>query len=104
MPKELIRGRGRDDFADLLIQWGRDELGDGNGYTQPQEPRIRVFVAGAMPLNHIVMQPDEGSSMWQPEHPSATVGPVDLHLDREQCNRLIRVLRRARDQAYGRDE
>lgn len=25
-------------------------------------------------------------------------------LDREGCNRLIRVLRRARDQAFGRDE
>lgn len=25
-------------------------------------------------------------------------------LSREHCNRLIRILRRARDQAYGRDE
>lgn len=99
MPKELVRHSGRDDFADLVIQWGRDEVGD-----HWELPRVRVFIAAATPLNVIVMQPQEGSSMWSAEQPGQTIGPVDCHLDREQINRLIRVLRRARNAAYGADE
>lgn len=35
---------------------------------------------------------------------SVTGDVVATDLDRQQINNLIRVLRRARDQAYGRDE
>lgn len=98
MPKELVRHSGKDDFADLMVQWGRDELGDPNG-----EPRVRVFIAGARPCEIIVMQPQPGSGFYEDDS-FGTIGPVDCRLDREQINRLIRVLRRARDQAYGKDE
>jgi hypothetical protein len=41
-------------------------------------------------------QPGDGETLWdEGQH-------VDLN--REQINELIRVLRRARDQAFGRDE
>lgn len=39
---------------------------------------------------------------YQPEGRSVELGPVAL--DRSGINRLIRVLRTARDKAYGRDE
>lgn len=39
---------------------------------------------------------------WGTDHPGVFAN--DVPMDRSAVNRLIRVLRRARDQAYGRDE
>lgn len=105
MPKERIRKSSRDGFADLLVQWGRDEVGD-----RDEQPKVRLFI--------IASEFGIPGCFWfepRPDNPNALpenaigkngemVGPVDIMLDREQVNRAIRVLRRARDAAYGRDE
>lgn len=109
MPKERVRKAGREGFADLLVQWGRDEIGTDEQYQEfDQRPRVRLFVIAAelgIP-GSFAFHPEPGPDA----HPDTigahgeAIGPVDIMLDRQQVNRLIRVLRRARDQAYGRDE
>lgn len=104
MPKERVRHSGPDGWADLLVQWGRDEIGDGGPVDRP---RVRLFVANVdlpSPRGSFMFHPDDDSARGMGLNPGDAVGPVDVMLDREQINRMIRVLRRARDQAYGRDE
>lgn len=112
MPKERVRKSGRDGFADLLVQWGRDELGTDEKYQEwDGRPRVRLFVAAAElgKPGAFYFTPDlsDDEKAANPDRLGAhgeSIGPVDIMLDRQQTNRLIRVLRRARDQAYGRDE
>lgn len=94
MPKERIHKRGQG-FADLLVIWEKrpDPVG------KPFEQNVRLFMAAANespgPSGHFYFHPDDGGD---------AVGPVEVELDRPQVNYLIQVLRRARDQVYGRDE
>jgi hypothetical protein len=101
MPKERVRHAGSDGWADLLVQWGRDEMGD-----DPAAPRVRLFVTTAElgPAGSFMFHPDDDSAKSMGVNPGDGVGPIDIMVDREQINRLIRVLRRARNQAYGGDE
>lgn len=88
MPKEYITTASSRERADRLggdreavrVGWGRE------GWVQ---------------IASVLMQQIEGST-------SPTEARVDqgqfVDLDRESVNNLIRVLRRARDQAFGKDE
>lgn len=96
MPKERIRKSGRDGWADLLVQWGPEELG-------LDQRVVRLFIIAAE------LGP-AGAFMFHPERPEeigiesgSSIGPIDIKFDRDQLNRLITVLRRARDKTYGRD-
>jgi hypothetical protein len=79
MPKEYIRGQlSPDDISnDARISWDRLENG---GIVQ-----MAIFK-------------NDGS--YEEEHEK----PQYMTLDRPAINDIIRILRRARDQAYGRDE
>lgn len=108
MPKERVRKSNQNGFADLLIQWGRDEVGD---HLDTGEGRVRLFITAAelgTPGGfYFHPQLTDEEKLTEPDRIGAHgegIGPVDIMLDRTQINRLIRVLRRARDQAYGRDE
>lgn len=100
MPKERVMKSARDGYADLLVQWGRDEL------LAEDRPLVRLFIAPSEGLGAL-----RGFFAFHPEDPESiglkpgeSVGPIDIRVDRAQINRLIRVLRRARDATFGRDE
>jgi len=107
MPKERIRKSCREGFADLLVQWGEDEIGRHEACQHGNEdPRVRLFVIAPDlgPRGSFMFEPDDDSAKSMGLDPGCRIGPIDMMLDREQINRMIRVLRRARDQAYGKDE
>lgn len=49
---------------------------------------------------HVQMCTYKNDDTYKSEHDD----PMYIDLDREQINRMIKTLRRARDQAFGRDE
>ena len=75
MPKEVIQGTFNEELG-VSVGWAKD---------------TSVQLATLNLVHEKVDQYDPAAGWW-----------VDL--SREQVNRLIRVLRRARDQAYGADE
>lgn len=80
MPKEYIYTPPTKTGANQIaarINWSKQEEG---GFVQ-----IAVF---------------EDDGTYEAEHEK----PIYMDMDRDAINRTIRVLRRARDQAYGRDE
>lgn len=130
MPREKIRGNDRDGY-DVQVGWHPDgadvQLGvetvDGRSLltvlygSDPQLERIGNLVgdAGRKPLTkddarafgREVLDLIEGGS--PPSAPDEARPPwgydsVWARLDRHGCNRLIRMLRRARDSAFGADE
>lgn len=83
MPKEIIRdslpyGDGPEECL-LSVSWGRNI----------ESVQIATTLVDKSTHDHITREVDGG---WF------------LNLDRPAINHLIRVLRRARDQAYGADE
>lgn len=75
MPKETIQGIYNEDLA-VSVGWSRD--------TSVQLASLNLGHPGAIDY-------DPAAGWW-------------IDLSRDQVNRLIRTLRRARDQAYGVDE
>jgi hypothetical protein len=101
MPKERIHKRG-EGWADLLVIWDKHP----DPIEKPFDQNVRLFIAAANenpgPSGAFYFHPDNPAEMGLDE--GNAVGPVDIELDRAQVNYLIQVLRRARDQVYGRDE
>jgi len=79
MPKELVRSKYPEDHPGLVAQvgWGRDS----------QHVQLATVNDDAAKL-----EPTPEGNGWF------------VQLDRHGINDLIRILRRARDQAFGRDE
>lgn len=107
MPKERIRKSHSNDYIDLSVSWGKGLSGDLiGGY---QTPYVRLFPSIA-PVGltevhgGVMVHPNPEDAHLLGLEPGGSVGPAQMHLNREQVNQLIRVLRRARDQAFGRDE
>jgi|SRR5882757_5037150 len=74
---------------ELSVSWNK--AGDyGSGHVQ-----VSLLLPGAY-VKHLAAESAD------PE--TAAVGAFSPALPRDQVNRLIRTLRQARDQAYGRDE
>ena len=102
MPKERIQSRNTPTL-DVTVGWSRDGgvqvatvAADADrrlrGWAEtPTAQPVGITVSGA----DLVSQPGTSFTRFDGWH-------VDL--DRDQVNTLIRVLRRARDQAFGRDE
>lgn len=108
MPKERIRKADGDGFADLLVQWGPEELGPEE---KSDRRRVRLFVIAAElgQPGGFYFHPNltEEEKLADPNRIGAHgegIGPIDVMLDREGCNRMIQMLRRARDKTFGRDE
>lgn len=105
MPKDRISKSGSDGFMDLSVQWGRDELGPVDAVLRAKV-RLMAMAPEGIP-GSIEFVPDHsamGEEMAENWQGCRSCGPVDMWLDRNQINRLIRILRKARDQAYGKDE
>jgi len=109
MPKEVIYRTGRNCFADVAVRWSK--AGDESNM-RGDDARVDLFMISQSPLNPI------GGFWFEPNRPEdigladapipegergPMIGPVSVDLNREQINRLIQTLRRARDQAYGAD-
>lgn len=108
VPKERVRKAPVDGYVDLLVQWGQDEVGPVDA-SNPYGRTVRLFpIATELgPQGGTMFHPNEPLPVaegCEPMQPGSAVGPVDIRLDRDGINRLIRVLRRARDAAFGRDE
>ncbi len=102
MPKEIVYRTGTNCFADAMVRW--DKQGQGVHSPGQEDARVDLFMI-SQSLSH-----PKGSFMFEPEDPEqmglpsgSKVGPVYVDLNREQINRLIKLLRKARDQAYGPD-
>jgi hypothetical protein len=111
MPSERITKSHADDHIDMVVGWGKGLGGDSlNG---PLTPYVRLFPCIAPVVRDEVTYKVRGGVYVQPDRedahllglePGEGVGPAQMRLNRAQVNRLIRVLRKARDQAFGRDE
>ncbi|AER48031.1 hypothetical protein PBI_LUCKY2013_179 [Mycobacterium phage Lucky2013] len=95
MPKEYI-GQEPQEYGSIEVAWGKD-----SGYVQ-------VSVAGPAgwrePTLWPIIAPMVGGRRESPYDPDKG---LDWHVElryRHEINHLIRVLRRARDQAFGKDE
>lgn len=108
MPKEIIERTGKTCFADVMVRWGKPQ----SSQLQGGDARVDLFMISRNSLGQIDgsfwFEPNEHSSYYEEpltsdKRPSMQ-GPVSVDLNRQQINRLIRTLRTARDQAYGRDE
>jgi len=97
MPKERIRSVTAFAF-DVTVSWNRDGKVQVATVAADADERLRAWTESA----------PEGAPIDQPEtQPGTSFRFFDgwhVDLDRPQINELIRVLRRARDQAFGRDE
>ena len=85
MPRENVRSTCYSNIR-LVVTWSKDG----------------VALSGEDKLTRLV---DVGIEEW-PEGATNVDVPEGIytHLDRDAINRLIRSLRRARDQVFGRDE
>lgn len=110
MPKEVIYRSGDNCFADVMVRWNKG--GTEEGKSDGGAPRVDLFMISQSPHH------PTGCFWFEPYHPEQIgladgptpegerkpmVGPISVDLSREQINRLIRTLRKARDQAYGAD-
>ena len=109
MPRDRVRHSGNNSWADLVVRWRKK--GTDPGVIGAEGILVDLFVASRD-------DPGRSGSFWfEPDNPEnfgaeprvegerpQQWGPISIDLDRQQINRLIRVLRTARDQAYGRDE
>ncbi len=91
MPKERIQSTTVAEF-DVTVAWGRDTHVQIATVANDADTRLREWAEHA---DGAETQPGSSFRMFDGWH-------VDL--TRPQVNDLIRVLRRARDQAFGRDE
>jgi hypothetical protein len=129
MPREKITGNDRDGY-DVQVGWHNDgadvqlgiETADGRSLltmlygSDPQLERIAREVAeiGRKPLTAAdarafgreILDVIEGGPAGTPPEASApwSYYSVWARLDRHGVNRLVRMLRRARDAAFGADE
>lgn len=99
MPKEVIRNRPElDDGAGpyMRVGWSKDPELSGH---------VELGVVGPDSDYKLMrhMATEEGSSGWVEVGTDGAAG-LFVQLDRTGINRAIRILRKARDDAYGRDE
>lgn len=88
MPKEFVHDDGG--MFSVQVNWGRDSS--------------HVQIATVIdPHDEKVKNLSELISTWDDETCELSTGLFST-LDRYKINQLIRVLRRARDQAFGKDE
>lgn len=87
MPKEVIYDEAT--MYDVVVGWEADKYVQLGIQTHGGQPIVRMLGAGDEPT---------------PLHDMAEFTGLWGTFDRTGINRLIRALRRARDQAYGRDE
>ncbi|MBO0676853.1 hypothetical protein JRC04_05200 [Mycolicibacterium sp. S2-37] len=90
MPKEYI-GADPQEHGSLSVSWGRDQC------------HVALSVAGPIGWRNPLVEPTPYSEEagFDPDN------GLDWHFNafnRSEINALIRVLRKARDQAFGRDE
>lgn len=100
MPKENINGVAMDQLR-VEVAWKADPSADGTGYVQV----ATVHTDSPATIPHKIESATSGHFAVMP-HLDPTRQALDgwhVTLDREQLNRLIRSLRRARDSAYGAD-
>lgn len=90
MPKEYV-----DDA------WSFGEMTDGNGDPVEAPPLFRVKVGWNRETGDVQIATVNES---EDVDPFSVEAGLHVNLDRRGCNELIRHLRHARDQAFGRDE
>lgn len=91
MPKERIQSTTAGEF-DIVVAWGRDTHVQVATTANDADSRLRGWTES---VDGVEAPAGSSFTMFDGWH-------VDL--TRQQVNDLIRVLRKARDQAYGRDE
>lgn len=97
MPKENVNSSTSTDRR-VEVCWHADPANDGSGHVQVAS----VHHPGQSPANLAYTTMPATVTTSSAAYPDTESGWY-VDLDREQINRLIRVLRRARDAAYGAD-
>lgn len=102
MPKETIRSEG----FDVEVTWGRDQCHvQVATVIQPPKAPTRTQPTPSGPIE--TESPASLGTLvasWSDEEKHTARGLHATLARRHDVNELIRVLRRARDQAFGRDE
>jgi hypothetical protein len=99
MPKERITSESIDQF-DVTVSWNRTGTVQIATTAADADRRLRNWA-------EVTDMPPPGDHEGTPSAPGTSFKLFDgwhVDLDRDRVNALIRVLRRARDQAFGRDE
>lgn len=94
MPAELIRANTSNEHVNVSVRWGR-------------APAMSTVSIGVVPIrteDKVLFHPADDRAIAMGLNPGDAIGSPMLELDRGQINDLIRLLRRARDHAFGRDE
>lgn len=76
MPRETVRDAI--DMWDVQVGWSNESV------------QIGVTSRDNRPITELLENPEQYTGLWS-------------NLDRDGCNRMIRLIRRARDGAYGSD-
>lgn len=97
MPKETIRSSTYGPMFDVEVRWGRDSSDVQIATVMPPAQTSEA------PQNLAQLVASWDDACGDPENPDGARG-LYSSLDRHAINELIRVLRKARDQAFGRDE
>lgn len=95
MPKESVYSSVEGEHKYLTVAWGRREA-DRRGIEHDDHELVAARKASVVVGLHALY-----AKLGEPECPEAA---HHAQLTRQNINDLIRTLRRARDQAYGRDE
>jgi hypothetical protein len=109
MPKEVIYRSGKNCLADVMVRWNKGGPEEGKPDDAPRVDLFMISQSPRYPTGGFWFEPDHPERIGLADSPipegerKPMVGPVSVDLNREQINRLIRTLRRARDQAYGAD-
>lgn len=100
MPRERITSVDTPQF-DVSVSWNKDGVVQVVTTASDADERLRNWTE----IESGVVQFDNApTSQTKPGTSFALFDGWHVNLDRQQVNELIRVLRRARDQAFGRDE
>lgn len=108
MPQERFTSTDKYAWADLSVTWPQqDELTDhyidGN-HIAADKPHVSLTpVAPERHPGGIYFRPDNPEDIGLEPGSHGGVGPVPIDFDRTGINRLITVLRQARDEAFGAD-
>lgn len=104
MPRERVNASGNNGWTDLTVAWSKLGTHDQIIENQVDGQHVRIYpTAKELPgYGGFYSFTPENAEQFNSEAGSS-FSPVSIDLDRTQINRLIRVLRTARDAAYGSD-
>jgi hypothetical protein len=103
VPKEAVYSHS-DQRTKVEVGWARDRFVQVGSLRQAEPAGVVAYTSSDFPVMNTVGAAVVVTGGIVPPEPEPEWAGQFVDLDRHGLNQLIRSLRRARDQAYGRDE